>query len=143
MYTIDTSVFVNAVEPLEANHADSRRLLSAIRTRRLPMYEPTLVLAEVAGTVSRLRDSTRAARLAAILQRLPQLHLVVLDHALAQRAASLAGIHRLRGADAVYAAVAQTHQTILVSRDREHLTRLATIIPVQHPTAALAALGIP
>jgi predicted nucleic acid-binding protein len=113
MYTIDTSVFVNAVEPLEADHADSRRLLSAIRTRRLPMYEPTLVLAEVAGTVSRLRDSTRAARLAAILQRLPQLHLVVLDHALAQRAASLAGIHRLRGADAVYAAVAQTHQTIL------------------------------
>ena len=52
----------------------------------------------------------------------------------------LALAHRLRGADAVYAAVAQQFATTLISRDREHLTHLVGIIPVLHPATALAAL---
>jgi predicted nucleic acid-binding protein len=66
-----------------------------------------------------------------------------LDRALANTAAALARTHRLRGADAVYAAVTQQFGTTLISRDREHLTRLVGIIPVQHPAAALAALPAP
>jgi predicted nucleic acid-binding protein len=140
MYTIDTSVFINAVEPHEQDHAASRQLLGLLRTRQIAVIVPTLLTVEVAGTVSRLRDAARAQRLVEILTRLRSVTFVALDDTLARQAAALAAAHRLRGADAVYAAVAQQFGTTLVSRDREHLTRLAGIVPVLHPVAALAAL---
>jgi predicted nucleic acid-binding protein len=140
MYTLDTSVFINAVEPHEQDYAMSRKLLGQIRTRQLRVIVPTLVMVEVAGTVSRLRDATRAQRLTELLVRLRMVTFVPLDDGLARQAAALAAAHRLRGADAVYAAVAQQFSTTLVSRDREHLSRLAGIVPVLHPAAALAAL---
>ena len=61
---------------------------------------------------------------------------------LEHEAAVLAGKYRLRGADAVYTAVAQQYGTTLVSRDREHLTRVAGIVLALHPAVALAALFI-
>jgi predicted nucleic acid-binding protein len=82
----------------------------------------------------------RAARLVDIILRLRMITFVVLDGVLAQQAAAVAGAHRLRGADAVYAAVAFVHGTTLVSRDREHLIRLVGIVTVLHPALALAAL---
>lgn len=143
MYTIDTSVWINAVEPHEADHAASRQLLGLLRTQRLPIIVPNLLLAEVAGTASRLRTVERGQRLVSLLLRLPTITFVASDQAFAQRAAALAAAHRLRGADAVYAAVAQQATTTLVSRDHEHLTRLVGIVPVLHPSAALAALTTP
>lgn len=140
MYTIDTSVFINAVEPHEQDHTASRQLLGLLRARQISVIVPTLVTVEVAGTVSRLRDNARAQRLTEILLRLRMVSFVSLDDLLARQAAALAAAHRLRGADAVYAAVSQQFATTLVSRDREHLTRLAGIIPVMHPVAALATL---
>ena len=140
MYTLDTSVIINAVEPHEADHVASRQLLGLLRAYHLPIIVPTLVTVEVAGTMSRLRDANRAQRLVGLLLRLPTVTLIDLDRALAAQAAALAAAHRLRGADAVYAAVALRYHTTLVSRDREHLTRLVGIVPVLHPVAALAAL---
>jgi predicted nucleic acid-binding protein len=140
MYTIDTSVFINAVEPHEQDHAASRQLLGLLRARQIAVIVPTLVIVEVAGTVSRLRDAARAQRLTEILTRLRMVTFVPLDDALARQAAALAATHRLRGADAVYAAVAQQYATTLISRDREHLTRLLGIVPVLPPAAALATL---
>ncbi|GAB4433061.1 MAG: hypothetical protein OHK0015_21410 [Chloroflexi bacterium OHK40] len=141
MYTIDTSVFINAVEPHEQDHAASRQLLGLLRARQISVIVPTLVTVEVAGAVSRLRDNARAQRLTEILLRLRMVSFVSLDDPLARQAAALAAAHRLRGADAVYAAVSQQFATTLVSRDREHLTRLSGIIPVLHPVVALAALA--
>ena len=140
MYTIDTSVWINAVEPHEQDHAASRQLLGLLRARQIPVIVPTLVTVEVAGTASRLRDAARGQRMAELLVRLRMVSVVALDDLLARHAAALAAAHRLRGADAVYAAVAQQFATTLVSRDREHLTRLVGIVPVLHPVAALAAL---
>lgn len=143
MYTIDTSVWVNAVEAHEPDHTTSRQLLRQIRNRQISVVVPSLVAVEVAGTISRLRDPTSGRRRAAILLRLRRVTFVPLDDTLTRRAVALAAAHRLRGADAVYAAVAQQFSTTLVSRDKEHLTRLAGIVPVLHPAAALAALPGP
>ena len=140
MYTIDTSVWVNATEPGEVDHADSRGFLRESMARALPIVVPSLVLVEVAAAVARMRGERRSARITRLVARWPAITFSDLDRALADAAANLARVHRLRGADAVYAAVAQQHGTTLVSRDREHLTRLAGIIPVLHPAAALAAL---
>ena len=64
--------------------------------------------------------------------------LIPLDELLAVSAAELAARYRLRGADAVYAAVAQRHQTVLVTNDRQQLERLAIVLPVMPPAQALS-----
>lgn len=143
MYTIDTSVWVSATEPTDSGYDDCRKLIAELRRRTALIIVPTLLRVEIAGAVSRLRTPTRAAQVLAIFDRLPGITLVPLDGSGSNLAAQLARIHRLRGADAVYAALAQQHSTTLISRDREHLTRLAGIVPVLHPAALLAALIAP
>jgi predicted nucleic acid-binding protein len=58
-----------------------------------------------------------------------------------EETAKLAATSRLRGADAVYAAVAQRHKTVLVTRDRQQLERLASVIPTQTPEDFLSSLS--
>lgn len=140
MYTIDTSVWVNATEPTEPDHTQSRALLRLLHLRALVVIVPNLVLVEASGTVSRLRNNPRAEQTTRMLARWRAITFVDLDRLGSNHAARLAREHRLRGADAVYVAVTQQYGTTLISRDREHLTRLAGIVPVQTPAEVLAAL---
>jgi predicted nucleic acid-binding protein len=141
VYTIDASVWVNAFDALEPEHEISRQLLDHLSRRRIPVIVPSLVLAEVAGAISRTRqDPDRAQVLYEALRDLPNVTLLSVDAPLAERAAEMAARHRLRGADAVYAAVALHTGCILISRDNEHLTRLAGVVIVQTPEAVLTAL---
>jgi len=68
---------------------------------------------------------------------------VALDEALGYLARALAAQYGLRGADAVYAAVAQQAGCTLISLDHEHLMRLGSIVVVRTPAAALADLVPP
>jgi predicted nucleic acid-binding protein len=141
MYTVDASVWVNGFDQREAGHATSRQLLEVLRTRALPIIVPNLVLAEVAGAISRTRhDPVQAAAFATTLGRLPNVTIVALDMTLGDQARALAAQHGLRGADAVYAAVAQQSGCTLISLDHEHLTRLGSMVTVQTPAVALAEL---
>lgn len=97
--------------------------------------------AELAGAIARTRgDSALAEEMAKAILVLPGVQWIALDDALARRSAELAARYRLRGADAVYSAVALTHGCDLVSLDHEHLTRLATVVPTLTPTDALTRL---
>jgi predicted nucleic acid-binding protein len=139
MYTIDASVHVSAVNPTEADSADSQAFLAWIRQHRRPMFCPTLLLIEVAAAVARaIDDSERAIALATTLRGWSGQTLVALDEALSDRAVQLAATVRLRGADAVYAAVAQQYGTILVTLDRQQLERLSPIVRTLRPAEALA-----
>ena len=105
---------------------------------------PNLVLAEVAGAISRTRnDPVQAEVFATTLGRLPNVTVVALDGALGYQARAPAAQHGLRGADAVYAAVAQQAGCTLISLDNEHLTRLGNIVIVHTPAAVLAELVPP
>ena len=142
MYTVDASVWVNAFDQREPGHVVSRRLLDELKVRALPVIVPNLVLVEVAGAISRTRRAPAEAEAFTIaLSRLPHVTVRVLDEVCALDALTLAGQHGLRGADAVYAAVALRAGSTLVTLDTEHLTRLADLITVCTPEAALAALG--
>jgi hypothetical protein len=57
-----------------------------------------------------------------------------------QHAQALAAQRRMRGADAVYAAVALQTGGTLISRDNEHHTRLIGLVTVLTPEAVLATL---
>jgi len=141
MYTVDASVWVNAFDQREPGHETSRRFLQAVHAQALPVVVPNLLCVEVAGAISRTRgEPARAQEFATALAHLPNVTLLLLDEELAQQARDLAAQHGLRGADAVYAAVALHAECTLVSLDREHLTRLNTVVPACAPAAALAEI---
>ena len=137
-YTIDASVFVNAFNPHEDGHAQSLKILSAIQERGDPVIVPTLLTVEVASAVARATDdSAGPLQYARATAALPHLTLVSPTPAMARHAADLAATHRLRGADAVYLAVARRYGTTLVSRDDEQRTRGSAVALCQTPEEAL------
>ena len=74
--------------------------------------------------MARASDDTAAAlEYTDAIAALPHLTLGGLTAAMARQAAELAASHRVRGADAVYLAVARRYATTLVSRDSEQLAR--------------------
>jgi predicted nucleic acid-binding protein len=141
MYTIDASVHISALNPAEADSATSQAFLALARQHRLPLFCPTLLLVEVAAAVARALDDTdRAVALAAALRGLPNQTLVLLDEALTDRAVDLAATARLRGADAVYAAVAQEYGTTLITLDRQQLDRLPPLVSTALPADVLSEI---
>jgi predicted nucleic acid-binding protein len=139
-YTVDASVFVNAFNPHEAGHAASLQILSAIQERGDPVIVPTLLVPEIAAAVARATDDNAGAlQYAVAAAALPHLTLVSLTAAVARQAAELAAAHRLRGADAIYVAVARRYGTTIVSRDDEQRTRGGAVVTCQTPEEALKA----
>lgn len=141
MITVDASVHVNALNPAEAGSAESKAFLDWLQQERQPVTSPTLLLVEVAAAVARSQnDSGRGIEAMQRLQDLPRHTWLPLDRAMAKQSARLAALYRLRGADAVYAAVAQHAGSILVTTDRQQLERLRDAITVMSPTQALREL---
>ncbi len=134
-YTIDASVFLNAFHPTEVGHEISHRLIARLQAEAIPIIVPTLILPEVAGAIARGHaDVTLGRRFAVALAGLPRLVLLSLDTALGERAADIAARHRLRGSDAVYAAVALQFATTLVTLDREQREHVSGIVPTRTPS---------
>jgi len=142
IYTVDASVFLNAFNPYEVGHEDSHRLLARLQQDAAPIIVPTLLLPEVAAAISRGREDERLAReFAASLSRLPHLVFVPLDMALARQTADVAAKHRLRGSDAVYAAVALRFGSTLITLDREQRERVGDVLTARYPAEILAEAG--
>lgn len=141
MYTVDASVWVNSFDKRESGHEMSRRFLDLLREQKLSVTVPNLVLVEVAGAISRTRsDPAQATAFATSLLRLANVSFIPLDSLHAQLAQDLAAKHGLRGADAVYAAVAKQTSTTLVTLDNEHLMRLDGIATTCTPKAIVDEL---
>ncbi len=74
MYTLDASVILNAFNEAEVGHTESNQLITLLITQGIPIIEPSLVLVEVAATISRIHGDTILARdFAYALQKLPQI----------------------------------------------------------------------
>jgi predicted nucleic acid-binding protein len=144
MYTLDANIFVRDLDPYDPEHRACATLLEQLTQRSIPIVLPVLVLAEVAGSISRTRrDPFRGRLAAAAISAKANVQLVLLDEQLAQAAAELAADYRLRGADAVYVAVARQAGTTLVTLDAEQRARAAAVVPTRAPAEALAELPPP
>ena len=139
MLTIDASVYINALNPREEGSSDSLSLLRFIQQRSLSIYSPTLLLVEVASSLSRVfAGSERALELIDEFRSLPVQTWVALDYPLAIEAAQIGSSLRLKGADAVYAAVALRYKSTLVTLDQQQLVRLEPVLPVRRPGEILS-----
>ena len=142
--TIDASVFVSAFSPAEAAHRDSKTFMTRVRETSAPVIIPTLVLPEVAAAISRGQGKPELGIAFALeLVHFPNLILVDVDESLAKLAVETAAHHRLRGSDAVYAAVALRFSSLLVTLDLEQSERLKDVLSVHSSTQVLEVLKRP
>lgn len=141
LYTLDASVFLNAFNPYEKGHADSRRFLEYLQNESIPIIVPSLLLPEVAAAISRgSGNETLAREFANHLEHFPHVMLIPLDAFLARQAVDVAAEHHLRGSDAVYVAVALRFGSVLATLDREQHDRAAGAITINYPSEVLAGI---
>lgn len=142
--TIDASVFVNAYNVYEDGHADSLRFVDWLQSSGEAMIAPSLLLPEVAASISRVyRDEAMALEFADSLRTLTHLTLIPVNDTVTWQAAEIAAKYRLRSSDAVYVAVAQRYGATLVTLDREQRERAAGVVGTLSPTEAVATFSPP
>lgn len=132
--TIDASVFVSAFTPTEPAHSASKAIMMGIREQSIPIIVPVLVLPEISAALSRGQGKPELGK--AFVQELkgfPNTTFVDVDETVADLAVEIAADHRLRGSDAVYAAVALRFGTELITLDKEQLERLPKVLSVRKP----------
>jgi predicted nucleic acid-binding protein len=141
MVVIDASVYVSRLRRQEVYHVESVRLLEAITAHEVSVLCPEILLPEVAAALARgLGDTELACRAAAHLRRLLGHRFVAVDRALGDLAARLAAECRLRGCDAIYAALAQREGARLITWDEQQRERAAAVVETLTPTEALSVL---
>ena len=144
IFTVDASVFVSAYNDYEIGHDESHQFLELLRARGLPLIEPMLLLPEVTAAIARVyQDAELATSVATNVKALPHITLVPMNEAIVDIAINVAAHQRLRGSDAVYAAVARRYNTTLVTLDQEQYARVGSVVTAQTPGEAVAALTTP
>lgn len=133
--TVDASVFVNALSPDEEGSDESAEFITRLRQDGVALLQPTLFITEIAASMARKHESTEIAlEVLRDLKKFPNLKLIDLDTDFADFAGEVAANNRLRGSDAVYAAVALRFGTELITLDREQLQRLPKVVAVRSPS---------
>ncbi len=137
MHVIDASVWVSQFVEEDVHHQKSLRWLEHRIAVEDPILLPALVLAEVAGAISRRTGgSGRGHRASNLVEQLPNTRLISIDIDLARLGATVAADASLSGADALYVALAQTFEVPLVTWNRQQLSRGGALTQVVTPTAA-------
>jgi predicted nucleic acid-binding protein len=131
---VDASVWVAGVLNEDAHHEVSLAFLHRFVKERRIATLPLLVWAEIAGAVARRTgDTERGMKAAGLLTVQNWVRGVPLDAALASESMRLAAKLRLRGADAVYVALAASCREPLISLDAEMLERARSVANVLTP----------
>jgi predicted nucleic acid-binding protein len=132
MIVVDANVFVSLLVPADAHHERCVGWLRAQLAAGESLVAPVLLLPEVGGAISRRASAVSGREALAALRRIRTLRLVPIDAKLADLSATLAVAHGLRGADAVYAAVADALHVSLVTLDAD-FQRIAGRVKVIAP----------
>ena len=134
MMVIDASIWVSFLVHQDTNYALTQPWLTKVISSRIPIAAPILLLSEVGGAIARrLNNSVLGNRAVNQLLSIPTLRLIKTDHSLGIKAGRLAANHHLRGADALYVAVASELNVPLLSWDKEQLSRAKGVINTYTP----------
>lgn len=132
--TIDASVFVSAFTPTEPAHQASKAFMLNVRKESIPIIVPILVLPEISAVLSRGQGKPELGlSFVQELRNFPNTTFIDVDDGIATLAVDIAANNRLRGSDAIYAAVALRFGTELITLDKEQLERLPKVLSVRAP----------
>jgi predicted nucleic acid-binding protein len=138
LYVVDTSVWVSRFVPVDIYHQASSTWLEAQVHQGEFIVAPALLLPELAGAVARRTGlSDLGVRAVSLVQRLPNTRLIPVDAELGLLSAGLAAELFLRGADAVYTALARRLGIPLITWDQEQRQRGQAMVRVVTPQEAL------
>jgi predicted nucleic acid-binding protein len=108
MFVVDSSVWIARLLPQDRFHQPVRAWMAARRAVNTMLISPALLLSEVAGAISQhTGDFQLANQTLAILQRLPGLRLIEMEHCLMEESARLASLLGLSGTGSIYVAAAE------------------------------------
>lgn len=120
------------------HHRDAVLLLRRVVEEGITVATPLLALCEVSGARSRRTDDSELAeKITGFLHAQSWIQFVPLTDDLATLAATIAARQRLRGADAIYVALAAQRTLPLVTLDREMRERSKPIVTSVTPTVWL------
>ncbi len=138
MYVVDASVWVSRFLPSDGFHQLSLRWLEGRAASGEIMVAPSLLLVEVAGAVARRTGNPQVGINAVrLVQNLPNSRLVPMNPPLVRLSIQRAASGRLRGADALYVALAHRLGLPLVTWDRQQRGQHGNGIIVLTPQEAL------
>jgi predicted nucleic acid-binding protein len=131
----DASFWVSAFFARDAHHDEASNLLRRIVGEEIPVTSPTLAVVEVAGALTRRTNDPQAVEaVLSFLYRLSQLSWAPLTLPFSEATAKVAISCSLRGADAIYVALAQQRGIPLITRDKEILSRGQSAAVILTPT---------
>ena len=131
---IDASVWVSRLLPNDPNNQAAANWINNHIMSGNVFAAPALLAVEVAAAVYRRTKSTLGAQTAVNqLYDLPAMQLAPMDQMLIDEAAALSANLGVRGADALYVALAKQLGVPLVSFDNEQLALSMGLIPTIRP----------
>ena len=131
---VDASVWVARFLDVDRHHGVAMACITALLERESRLVIPVLAWPEVAGAIARRTGAARDGHDAVdILRALRWIESIPMDQSLAYQAAKIAGSLRLRGADAVYVALAVARKEPLITLDTEMLERACEVTEVLTP----------
>ncbi len=131
---VDTSAWVSRILPQDKNHIPANAWLDNHLLSGGILAAPILLVTEVAAAVSRRTGLVALAHAAANqLYSTPNIQLEPVDQQLITSATNLAANLGLRGADALFVALAMQMAVPLVTFDKEQLTKPVGIIMTIQP----------
>ena len=131
---VDASVWVARILAADRHHGVAMACITALLERNARLVIPVLAWPEVTGALARRTGNPEDGREAGdIIRALPWIESIPLDQSLAHEAAKIAGARRLRGADAVYVALAAACREPLLTLDEEMLERARGVVEAFTP----------
>ena len=134
MAVIDASVYVAMVNAHENQHSNSWAWFEHAQAAQEEISAPNILLAEIAAALSRgTGNPVLAHRITQQLLDSKLINLVSVTPNLAERAATIAANHQIRGCDAVYVALAEQLDVYLMTLDKQQFERGAEIVTTRQP----------
>jgi predicted nucleic acid-binding protein len=121
--TIDANIFVSSLDKPDPEYAAANELLDAIMDKQIDMRSPWILPIEVVCSCSR-KSIKYADRWSATFTKFNNT-LYSVNYDLAEQAKKIGNVYRLKGMDAIYAAVSLTTDSILVTNDNDMLKKLS------------------
>ena len=138
MFVVDASPWVGRFVSTDKIHRQSYDWLLDRLNNLDVLVMPILALAEIGGAVARRnRSEVNGIDAVEMVRILPNVELVDLDPQLGLASAAVAARLGLKGADAVYVAVASQYGLPLVTWDDEQLRRGANVVRTATPAELL------
>lgn len=134
MATIDSSVLISLFNDRDRLHGQTLAWFREAVADGEPLRAPVIALAEVSAAIAAgTGDKQLAREVETHVRHSPLFEFLPVAMPLAERAATLAAEHQLRGSDAIYFAVAETLGDSLITLNPRQLQQGSVVVETRRP----------